>query len=167
MAKNKAAKAKKPDLSKIEIHLDDETALPRFAWLNAQWIKELHEMEASDKAMVAHPEIYIEGENHVLSAHINGVVAGAVALKKDKKGQYELTKMAVDKAYQGYGIGQILMDACESYAKNSLGLSSLYLLSNTRNAAAIRLYKRGGWSVFHEGPHPVYARANIGLKKNL
>ena len=157
----------KVDTAKVEIHLDDESALPRFAALNAQWIEELHFLEDSDKKMVAHPEIYIEGDNHVLSAHIGGKVAGAVALKKHGKGDYELTKMAVDSAYRGYGIGQLLMSACESYAKNTLGLKRLWLLSNTGNAAAIRLYRRNGWTVNHEGPHPVYARANIGMEKDL
>ena len=155
------------ELSKVEIHLDDEEALPRFAALNAQWIEELHFLEDSDKKMIAHPEIYIQEGSHVLSAHISGKVAGAAALKKHGKGDYELTKMAVDSDYRGHGIGQILMSACESYAKNSLGLKRLWLLSNTGNAAAIRLYKRNGWTVNHEGAHPVYARANIGLEKDL
>ena len=35
------------------------------------------------------------------------------------------------------------------------------------NAAALRLYARNGWTVNHEGPHPVYARANIGMEKYL
>ncbi len=157
----------KIDTSKVEIRLDDESALPRFAALNAQWIEELHFLEESDKKMVAHPEIYIEGGSHVLSAHIEDQVAGAVALKKHGKGDYELTKMAVDNDYRGHGVGQLLMSACESYARNSLGLKRLWLLSNTANAAAIRLYKRNGWTVNHEGPHPVYARANIGLEKGL
>ncbi len=155
------------EISKIEIHLDDAAALPRFAALNAEWIKELHHLEESDKRMVAHPELYIENGNHLLSAHIDGIIAGVVALKKDDAGDYELTKMAVDSQFRGHGIGQILMNACESYAKNTLGQTRLYLLSNTINAAAIRLYKRNGWTVNHSGPHPIYERANIGLEKTL
>jgi len=48
-----------------------------------------------------------------------------------------------------------------------MGLKRIYLLSNTGNAAAIRLYKRNGWTVNHEGKHPVYARCNIGMEKLL
>ena len=155
------------DLSAVEIHLDDEAALPRFAALNAQWIEALHFLEESDKKMLAHPEIYTQGDSHVLSAHIGGKVAGAAALKKHGKDDYELTKMAVDTEFRARGIGQILMSACEAYAKNTLGLSRLWLLSNTKNAAALRLYKRNGWTVNHKGPHPVYARANIGMEKTL
>ena len=48
------------DSNKVEIRLDDESALPRFAALNAEWIEDLHHLEESDKLMVAHPEIYIQ-----------------------------------------------------------------------------------------------------------
>jgi len=68
-------------------------------------------LEKSDKLMVAHPEIYIQNGNHVFSAHIDGEVAGAVALKKHEDGRYELTKMAVDTKFRGHGIGQHLMTA--------------------------------------------------------
>lgn len=151
----------------IDIRRNAPDALPRFAALNAEWIKDLHHMEESDKLMVARPEIYIENGSHVFSAHYQEDVAGAVALKRHDDGQYELTKMAVDLRYRGHGIGHILMLAVEKYAKESLGLKTIFLLSNTKNAAALRLYTRNGWTVNHEGPHPVYARANIGMEKIL
>ena len=151
----------------MDLKRNDPTALPRFAALNAAWIEDLHYLEESDKLMVAHPEIYTQNGNHVFSVHIEGEVAGACALKKHEDGKYELTKMAVDPKFQGRGIGQHIMNAVESYAKNELGLNYLFLLSNTRNAAALRLYARNGWTVNHEGPHPVYARANIGMEKYL
>jgi len=161
MALNKAV------ANKVDIRRNDPAALPRFAALNAQWIEDLHHLEESDKLMVAHPEIYTQNGNHVFSAHINGEVADAVALKKHDDGRYELTKMAVDTTFRGNGIGQHLMTAIESYAKNEMGLDYLFLLSNTRNEAALRLYARNGWTVNHEGPHPVYQRANIGMEKYL
>lgn len=151
----------------VEIKIDDVASLPRFAALNAAWIKELHFMEESDKHMVAHPETYIQNGNHVISAHIKSVCAGVCALKRHDDGRYELTKMAVDPAFQGHGLGQHLMSAMEDYAKYVMGLDYVFLLSNTANAAALRLYARNGWTVNHEGPHPVYARANIGMEKHL
>lgn len=151
----------------ITIKVDDAASLPRFAALNAAWITELHFMEDSDKRMVSHPESYIQNGNHVLSAHIGDQCAGVCALKHHEDGRYELTKMAVDPAFQGKGIGQHLMTAIEHYAKTIMGLNYLFLLSNTANAAALRLYARNGWTVNHEGPHPVYARANIGMEKHL
>ena len=153
--------------NKVEIRLDDVSALPCFAALNAEWIEELHFLEESDKLMVAHPEIYIQNGNHVFSAHIDGEVAGACALKRHDDGRHELTKMAVDGKFRGNGVGQALMSAIESYAKLEMGLDYLFLLSNTKNEAALRLYARNGWTVNHEGPHPVYQRANIGMEKYL
>ena len=151
----------------MDIKRNDPASLPRFAALNAAWIEDMHHLEESDKLMVAHPEIYTQNGNHVFTVHIDDEVAGACALKKHDDGRYELTKMAVDPKFQGRGIGQHLMTAIESYAKDELGLNYLFLLSNTRNAAALRLYARNGWTVNHEGPHPVYQRANIGMEKYL
>ena len=151
----------------MDIRRNDPAALPRFAALNAAWIEDMHHLEESDKLMVAHPEIYTQNGNQVFTVHIENEVAGACALKKHEGGRYELTKMAVDPKFQGRGIGQHLMSAVEDYAKNELGLTYLFLLSNTRNEAALRLYARNGWRVNHEGPHPVYQRANIGMEKHL
>ncbi|MGB6230311.1 MAG: GNAT family N-acetyltransferase [Litorimonas sp.] len=161
----------KPDDIRVEIRRNDPAALPRFAALNAAWIEELHHLEESDKAMVARPELYLDNGGQVFSAHVGGEVAGAVALKPHvsgpNAGQWELTKMAVDGDYRGHGIGQRLMDAVHDYARDVLGLDRLFLLSNTRNEAALRLYARNGWTVNHEGAHPIYARCNIGMEKRL
>lgn len=155
----------------VSIRRNDQSSLPRFAALNAEWIEDLHVLEPSDKAMVANPAIYLDNGGQVFTAHIDGEVAGAVALKPhvsgDKQGQWELTKMAVDSRFRGHGVGQKLMDAVEGYARDTLGLKSLFLLSNTRNEAALRLYTRNGWTVNHEGAHPIYARCNIGMEKTL
>ena len=121
--------------------------------------------------MVRDPRRYLANDGRVITAHIEGAVAGAVALKYhpdgDNAGQWELTKMAVDPAFQGRGIGQVLMDAAHRIAREELGLSEMFLLSNTRNEAALRLYKRNGWVVNHEGAHPVYCRCNIGMRVEL
>ncbi|WP_409433549.1 GNAT family N-acetyltransferase [Litorimonas sp. RW-G-Af-16] len=151
----------------MEIRRNDPTALPRFAALNAAWIEDMHYLEESDKLMVAKPEIYIQNGNHVFSAHIEGKVAGACALKRHEDGRYELTKMAVDPNFRGKGIAQSLMTEIERFSKEDLGLDYLFLLSNTKNAAALRLYTRNGWTINHEGPHPIYARCNIGMEKWL
>lgn len=149
----------------MDIRRNDISVLPAFATLNIAWIKDLHVVETSDQYMYDYPEIYIQNGNSVFSVHIDGEVAGVCALKQDSEDGYELTKMAVDPKFQGQGIGKILMEAVENYAQNDMGLSKIYLLSNTKNAAAIRLYKREGWTISHEGPHPTYARCNIGMEK--
>ncbi len=151
----------------MDIRRNDRSALRDFAELNIAWIKDLHTVEPSDQYMYDHPEAYIAGRNSVFSIHLDKKVAGVCALKEDENGDFELTKMAVDPAFHGRGIGKILMETVEAYARDEMGLSSIYLISNTINAAAIRLYKRCGWQVSFEGPHPKYARADIGMKKDL
>lgn len=151
----------------MEIRRNDPRDFRAFAELNIDWIKDLHTVEPSDQYMYDHPESYAQNGNSIFSVVIDDAVAGVCAFKQDEEGQWELTKMAVDPRFQGRGIGKILMETVESYAKSELGLSRIYLISNTINAAAIRLYKRCGWTVTFEGPHPRYARANIGMEKYL
>jgi len=153
--------------SNIEIRRNDPKSLNKFAELNAAWIKDMHFLEESDKLMIAKPEIYTQNGNHVFSAYLDKKVVGAVALMKHKNDKYELTKMAVDNNHRNKGIGQKLITELERYAKEDMGLNYLFLLSNTRNESALRLYKRNGWKVNHQGPHPVYLRANIGMEKFL
>jgi RimJ/RimL family protein N-acetyltransferase len=149
------------------IRRNDPRDFRAFAELNLAWIKELHHVEPSDQAMHDHPEPYAQDGNCIFAVIEEGKVSGVCALKQDDDGDWELTKMAVDPDFQGQGIGKVLMDAVEDFAKKELGLQRIYLLTNTVNAAAIRLYKRCGWSVTFEGTHPRYARANIGLEKYL
>jgi len=151
----------------VDIRRNAPESLRRFAEMNMAWIRNMHEVETSDQYMYDHPESYIKDRNSIFSAYIGDDIAGVCALKEDAAGAFELTKMAVDPAFQGRGIGKILMDAVELYAKNELGLSRIYLLSNTKNAAALRLYERCGWIVNLEGTHPQYARCNIGMEKIL
>ena len=149
----------------MHIRRNDPRDFRAFAELNIRWIEELHQIEPSDQHMVDHPDSYAQGGNSIFAVLDEAAVVGVCALKQDDEGEWELTKMAVDPCYQGRGIGKALMDAVESYARNELGVKRLYLISNTINAAAIRLYKRCGWSVTFEGPHPRYQRADIGMEK--
>lgn len=151
----------------MEIRRNDPRDLKPFAELNLAWIAQMHQVEESDRRMAEHPELYAQQGNSVFAAIVDGQTAGVVALKKDSQGDWELTKMAVDPKFQGRGIGNALMEVIEQYAREELGLSRIYLLSSTVNAAAIRLYKRRGWTVDHEGPHPMYARCDIGMSKAL
>lgn len=151
----------------VQIRRNDPRDLSAFAALNLAWIQDMHEVESSDLRMYESPEIYMQGDNSVFAAIVADKTVGVGALKQDEQGSWELTKMAVDPAFRGRGIGGKLMHAIESYAKTEMGLSQIYLLSSTKNEAAIRLYERHGWVVNHRGPYPQYARCNIGMRKTL
>lgn len=149
-----------------ELRRNDPDALPAFARLNLQWIKELHVVEDSDRKMGEDPSLYIATGNYMLSLHDGEKVAGVVALKRDEDGTYELTKLAVDKTYRRQGLGERLMNAVDDLARE-LGLSKIYLLTSTKNADAVRMYHRLGWTQFLDGTHPKYSRCNIGFEKSL
>lgn len=151
----------------MEIRRNDPRDFRAFADLNIHWIRDLHHVEESDQYMYDHPESYAKNGNSIFALIEGDDVAGVCALKQDEDGEWELTKMAVDPKFQGRGIGKTIMEAVESYARDDLGKSRIYLISNTKNAAAIRLYKRCGWTILFEGAHPKYARANIGMEKTL
>lgn len=151
----------------MDIRRNDPRDYRAFAELNIAWIKDLHHVEASDQKMYDYPELYAQNGNSIFAAVIDDEVAGVAALMQDAEGEWELTKMAVDPKFQGKGVGKTLMTSVEEFAKTELGLSRIYLISNTINAAAIRLYKRCDWVVTHEGPHPRYARADIAMEKYL
>jgi len=149
------------------IRRNDPRDFRAFAELNIAWIRELHTVEASDQAMYDYPERYAEGGNSIFAVLDGEVVCGVCALKQDEDGGWELTKMAVAPDFRGRGIGELLMETVEGYARDELELERIYLISNTKNAAAIRLYRRRGWVVTFEGPHPRYGRANIGMEKEV
>jgi len=150
----------------MEIRRNDPSALPDFARLNLEWIEELHVVEDSDRKMGEDPSNYIKNGNTMISLHDGDNIAGVVALKRDEDGEYELTKLAVDKAYRRQGLGQKLMEAVDDLARE-MGLPKIYLLTSTKNEDAVRLYHRLGWTQFLEGEHPKYSRCNIGFEKIL
>jgi GNAT superfamily N-acetyltransferase len=76
-------------------------------------------------------------------------------------GVYEFTKMAVDDAYQGKKIGQLLSEAAIIKARE-LNAEKIILYSNTVLAPAIALYKKLGFiEIPLDGP---YKRSNIKME---
>ena len=134
-----------------------------FARLNIAWLERYFVVEPVDRAVLSDPEKHIlAGGGRVLFAVDESErVVGTVALKHEGDGVYELTKMAVDVAYQGQGIGRALMDgALETF--RGLNGSVLLLESNSKLAPALRLYESVGFrrqSAPRPGSH--YARADV------
>jgi ribosomal protein S18 acetylase RimI-like enzyme len=139
---------------------------PVFEKLNRAWIEQYFTMEEIDVKVLSHPEEYILNDGgQILMAYWNHEVAGTVALRKMKNGDYELTKMAVDPAFRGKGIGEALIVELANRARN-LGLKKVILYSNTVLEPAIRLYRRMG---FREIPLELglYERSNIKMEMEL
>ena len=137
----------------------------RWKEINEAWVSEDFFMEEIDHLHCNHPETSILAKGgHILIAEMDEEVVGTVGIVKEKEGIYEMIKMAVDKKYRGMGIGKALCVAAIEKAR-SLSPDIFYLLSNTKAAKAVQLYRQLG---FVEVPlsedEMEWERANIKME---
>ncbi|MBF6025003.1 GNAT family N-acetyltransferase [Lysobacter niastensis] len=134
-----------------------------FARLNLEWLERWFIVEPIDREVLGDPESHIlSGGGHVLFAiDGQGRAVGTVALKHEGDGVFELTKMAVDPAVRGAGIGRLLMlGALQAFrARNG---RELFLESSSKLGPALALYESVGFR-HHPAPRPGshYARADV------
>ena len=135
-----------------------------FANLNYQWIAETYGIEQHDRDILDHPfEAVIVPGGEIFFAVSGSEVAGTVAMIPHENDAYELTKMAVDPSFRGHGIGDKLMDACVKLAHGSTR-NRIILESNTKQVAAIQLYRKFGFRDTPLDPNSQYVRANIRME---
>lgn len=139
-----------------------------FRDLNRAWIEKYFRVEKKDVEQTENPEICRQegGEIFFVVDPAHEKAVGTCALYKIGEGRFELAKMAVEPSHQGAGLGDLLMEKAEAWAR-AQGAREILILSNTVLEPAIRLYKKHGYRVVHLGPHPDYERANIELLKEL
>jgi GNAT superfamily N-acetyltransferase len=135
---------------------------PWFEKLNRHWIEKYFWMEPIDFEVLGNPQKnIIDHGGTILMALDDNMPVGTVALKFVQPGVYEFTKMAVDDAYQGKKIGQLLSEAAIIKARE-LNAEKIILYSNTVLAPAIALYKKLGFiEIPLDGP---YKRSNIKME---
>ena len=139
---------------------------PYFDKFNRAWIEAWFTMEPLDEWVLTNPEeAILKDGGDILMASCNDEIAGTVALRKMSDGVFEFTKMAVDENFRRKGIAEALTYASFEKAKE-LGATKVVLYSNTKNAAAIKLYEKIG---FKHLPveNDVYARANEKMEIDL
>jgi ribosomal protein S18 acetylase RimI-like enzyme len=137
-----------------------------FKRLNLAWLKRYFRVEPIDEQVLSHPEREIlAGGGEILFARLQEVIVGTVALKAEQDSDFELTKMAVDEAWQGRGFGKRLLEiACER--AKVLGAARVILYSQRTLRAAITMYAKYG---FIEVPlaDSRYARCDVKMQKAL
>jgi len=139
---------------------------PYFKRFNEEWIQDYFRLEPLDIYVLEHPEeAILKDGGKILFAQDGENITGTVALKWIDDTTVELTKMAVGSEYRGNGAGPVLCKAAIATAKE-MGATTVILYSNTRQAAAIKIYRKLG---FIEIPleQGVYERANIKMKLPL
>jgi GNAT superfamily N-acetyltransferase len=137
-----------------------------FKRLNVAWLTRYFKVEPIDERVLGNPEAEIlSGGGEVLFAALDGEIVGTVALKADRDGAFELTKMAVDDRYQGRGYGKRLLEAACELAKER-GAREVILYSQRALRPAVTMYAKYG---FLELPlnDPRYARCDIKMQRKL
>lgn len=137
-----------------------------FRDLNQAWIEELFALEEADWKVLRDPASAIVAPGGQIFFALDGSqVVGTAAAVRESAMRFELAKMAVAPSHRGRGIGERLGEAVVAFAREA-GAESVYLLTNSRLAGAIRLYERLG---FVHGPLPRsdYVRADVYMERRL
>ena len=114
--------------------------------LNAEWIEAMFSLEENDRMILSDPRGQIlDGGGVILFVEAEGLgIVGTCALMRMGEGCFELTKMAVSERARGRKAGEHLLRAMLARAAR-MGIETLYLLTNTRCAAAVHLYEKVGF----------------------
>ena len=137
---------------------------PAFQRLNLAWIERLFVVEDADRKVLGDPErAIIAPGGQVLFALDAGEAIGTVAMIRYSAERYELAKMAVAPSHQQRGIGEMLGAAAIAFARDA-GAETVFLLTNSSLAGAIRLYERLGFRHGVDPDPPEYARADVYME---
>lgn len=77
------------------------------------------------------------------------VVVGMVGIEPKAEGDAELRRLSVKRGYQGFGIGRVLVDHVEQWAKAN-GFKSVSLSTGTVMKEAIAFYTKCGYRIARE-----------------
>ena len=150
-----------PNINVIEF---DQRFASDFASMNYEWIEKAYTVEEHDREVLDHPfENIIEPGGQIFFAVVGGKPAGTVALINTSDEEFELAKMAVSPEFRGLGLSNRLMAACIECAK-AAGKSRIILESNTKQVAAIKLYRKFGFVEAPLDPNSHFLRANIRMQ---
>jgi GNAT superfamily N-acetyltransferase len=137
---------------------------PAFQRLNLAWIERLFVVEDADRKVLGDPERAIIAPGGQIFFALDGDAAiGTVAMIRFSAARYELAKMAVASSHQRCGIGELLGAAAIAFARDA-GAETVFLLTNSSLAGAIRLYERLGFRHAADPDPPEYARADVYME---
>lgn len=154
-------------ISSVQVVEFDDKYATDFARLNYEWIAKYYKIEEHDRDQLDNAREYIVDKGgQIFFAIVGDEVAGTVAMIRQNYDSFELAKMAVSPTFQGYKIGDRLMEACIEFAKQE-GAKFIVLESNTKQFAAVKLYRKFGFKETPLDPNSQFARANIRMELAL
>ncbi|UJR79387.1 bifunctional helix-turn-helix transcriptional regulator/GNAT family N-acetyltransferase [Sandaracinus amylolyticus] len=124
----------------------DDALAERFYTINAEWIRQMFALEATDEDVLRHPrERIIDRGGTILFVEAEGLgIVGTCALMPIAPGVVELTKMGVLESARGRKAGEFLLAAALDRAR-IMAPRSLFLLTSRKCEAAIHLYEKVGF----------------------
>lgn len=135
-----------------------------FRDINLEWIERYFAVEAKDREVLGDPHTYILGPGGaILIATDDGAPVGAVALVVMGGGSVELAKMGVRPQAQGKGAGRLLVAGAIAKARE-MGMSRVYIETNSALGPALKLYRDAGFEPLKEAVPSPYARADVQLE---
>ena len=141
-----------------EFRPGDEAA---FRDINLAWIERFFAIEPKDREVLADPRKYIlDPGGAILIADDAGETIGVVALIVMGNGSVELAKMCVVESAQGKGVGRLLIAEATEKAR-AMGMSRVYLETNSVLAPALKLYRDAGFVPLAAPLPSPYARADV------
>jgi DNA-binding MarR family transcriptional regulator/N-acetylglutamate synthase-like GNAT family acetyltransferase len=117
-----------------------------FYRINAEWVSAMFRLEENDVQILTRPrELIVDRGGVILFVEAEGLgIVGTCALIRIEEGVFELTKMGVLESARGRKAGEFLLAATLERAR-TMGIETLYLLTNSRCAPAIHLYEKLGF----------------------
>lgn len=141
----------------------------QFHAINAEWIEDMFSIEPHDEEVLKNPHrsIIDRGGEIMFVADGHEQILGTCALERQPRGYVELSKMGVTPKARGRGAGRFLLNAVLQRAETGGFAAKLFLVSNIRCAAAVRLYEAAG---FQHDPEIMkifgqrYARTDVAMR---
>ena len=138
-----------------------------FERLNRAWIERDFVLEPPDLETFRDPRrLIIDPGGEIFFVVDETGVQGTCAVVRHGPEAFELAKMAVSQGARGRGYGDLLMEAVIGFARRA-GARRLVLVSNTRLAPALRLYRKHGFVEVPVEDGHAYQRADIQLELRL
>ncbi len=137
-----------------------------FRELNEEWITHYFVLEEGDRKTLNEPEKeVIEPGGMIFLVLFRGEPVSTGALMWNELDELELTKMATRPAFQGLGLGAMIIDQSIRWAREQ-GIRELYLYTQSSLYPALRLYEAKGFRYIKLSPGH-YIRADVKMRLDL
>jgi DNA-binding MarR family transcriptional regulator/N-acetylglutamate synthase-like GNAT family acetyltransferase len=152
------------------VEYDDRLA-PEFDAITREWVTDMFTLEANDIKIIENPkEMILDRGGEILFVEAGSLgIVGTCALMPVDGSSFELTKMGVRASARGLKAGEFLLARVLERARQ-MPIGELFLLTNTKCAAAIHLYEKAGFihdADIMERFGKRYARCDVAMSFDL